>query len=66
MRRLEIAAVIEKPFGATPVRDIIDVYFDTEDEMNHAMITAEGKAIARVLMGNPQVPVEILVLKQDE
>ena len=65
LQRLESARVLEKPFGSISVRSIVDIYFQSEDEMHRAMTSAEGKAIARELMANPHLPVELLLLQQD-
>ena len=66
LRRVEAGFLAEKPFGSTAVRGIVDAWFDSEDEMNAAMASAEGKALARAFMANPGAAVEMLVLRQDD
>lgn len=65
IRRLEAGTVTERPFGTLHVNGMIDAWFDSEDDLNKAMSSTEGKALARSLAANPRAPIEILVLRQE-
>jgi uncharacterized protein (TIGR02118 family) len=51
LRRLEITRTTGAPIGEAKFYLMAEMYFDSQDAMNAALASKEGKAIARDLMG---------------
>lgn len=51
LRKLEAAKITGAPIGETKHYLIAEMYFDSQDALNAAMASPDGKAAARDLMG---------------
>lgn len=64
--RMEIARVSRLPLGQTKVQLFIEQYFPSEDGMNAALSSVQGRKLSRVIMDNPSLAPELLVSEVED
>ncbi|MBP1647422.1 MAG: ethyl tert-butyl ether degradation protein EthD [Bacteroidetes bacterium] len=50
LRKLEVTRITGAPIGETKFHVMAEMYFDSREEMDKALVSQEGKAIARDLL----------------
>ncbi len=50
LRKLEVTRITGAPIGETKFHSMAEMYFDSREELDKALVSQEGKAIARDLL----------------